>query len=53
MCPRIFPPRPFSWSAASIAPGSDLLLTHVGINPTRIGVLNILGLMGADITLEE
>jgi 3-phosphoshikimate 1-carboxyvinyltransferase len=37
--------------AASIAPGSDLLLTHVGINPTRIGVLNILRLMGADITL--
>ena len=28
--------------AASIAPGSDLLLTHVGINPTRIGVINIL-----------
>ena len=37
--------------AASIAPGSDLLLTHVGINPTRTGVLNILRLMGADITL--
>jgi 3-phosphoshikimate 1-carboxyvinyltransferase len=39
--------------AASIAPGSDLLLTHVGINPTRIGVLNILGLMGADIQLRN
>ena len=39
--------------AASIAPGSDLLLTHVGINPTRIGVLNILKLMGADITLKH
>ncbi len=36
---------------ASIAPGSDLTLTHVGINPTRIGVINILRLMGADITL--
>ena len=36
---------------ASIAPDSDLLLTHVGINPTRVGVLNILRLMGADITL--
>ena len=32
-------------------PGSDLLLTHVGINPTRIGVINILNLMGADISL--
>ena len=39
--------------AASIAPGSDLLLTHVGINPTRIGVLNILALMGADISLHH
>ena len=39
--------------AASIAPGSDLLLTHVGINPTRTGVLNILQLMGADISLRN
>ncbi|GAB3287655.1 3-phosphoshikimate 1-carboxyvinyltransferase [Parahaliea aestuarii] len=39
--------------AASIAPGSDLLLTHVGINPTRIGVINILTLMGADIQLKH
>ena len=37
--------------AASLVPGSDLLLTHVGINPTRIGVINILNLMGADISL--
>ncbi|MCB1824625.1 MAG: 3-phosphoshikimate 1-carboxyvinyltransferase [Candidatus Competibacteraceae bacterium] len=34
---------------ASIAPGSDLLLEHVGVNPTRTGVLDILRLMGADI----
>lgn len=39
--------------AASIAPGSDLLLTHVGINPTRTGVLKILSLMGADIELKN
>lgn len=38
---------------ASIAPGSDVLLTHVGINPTRIGVITILQLMGADITLHN
>ncbi|WP_333844632.1 3-phosphoshikimate 1-carboxyvinyltransferase [Pelomicrobium sp.] len=37
--------------AGSIAPGSDLTLTHVGINPSRIGVLEILKRMGADITL--
>jgi len=36
---------------AAIAPGSDITLTHVGINPTRIGVINILRLMGADIEL--
>lgn len=34
---------------ASIAPGSDLLLKHVGINPTRTGVISILRLMGANI----
>lgn len=39
--------------AASIAEGSDLLLEHVGINPTRTGVIDILRLMGADITLEN
>jgi 3-phosphoshikimate 1-carboxyvinyltransferase len=37
--------------AASIASESDLLLTHVGINPTRIGVITILREMGADIEL--
>jgi len=35
--------------AASIAEGSDLILEHVGINPTRDGVISILRLMGADI----
>ncbi|NOT12668.1 MAG: bifunctional prephenate dehydrogenase/3-phosphoshikimate 1-carboxyvinyltransferase [Methylococcaceae bacterium] len=34
---------------ASIAPGSDLLLKHVGINPTRTGIIDILRLMGASI----
>ncbi len=38
---------------ASIAEGSDILLQHVGINPTRIGVINILQAMGADISLEN
>ncbi len=36
---------------ASIAEGSELTLKHVGINPTRMGIINILNLMGADITL--
>ena len=34
---------------ASIAPGSDLVLEHVGLNPTRTGCLDILRRMGADI----
>ncbi|MCC1495725.1 bifunctional prephenate dehydrogenase/3-phosphoshikimate 1-carboxyvinyltransferase [Alcanivorax sp. 1008] len=38
---------------ASIAEGSELLLRHVGINPTRTGIIDILKLMGADITLEN
>jgi 3-phosphoshikimate 1-carboxyvinyltransferase len=38
---------------ASIAEGSDLLLRHVGINPTRTGVINILLAMGADISIEN
>ena len=35
--------------AAAITPGADLSLLHVGVNPTRIGVINILLAMGADI----
>ena len=37
---------------ASIASGSDLLVRHVGMNPTRTGVIDILRLMGADISVE-
>ena len=37
--------------AASIAKDSELTLTHVGINPTRRGIIDILELMGADISL--
>jgi 3-phosphoshikimate 1-carboxyvinyltransferase len=39
--------------AASIAPGSDLVLECVGVNPTRTGVIDILRAMGADIELER
>lgn len=35
--------------AASIAPNSDLTLEHVGINPTRVGVINILKAMGGNL----
>lgn len=43
----------FFMVAASIADGSELLLEHVGINPTRTGIIDILKLMGADIALEN
>jgi len=36
---------------ASIAPGSDLTLEHVGVNPTRDGIIRILRAMGADIDI--
>ncbi|HEB54798.1 MAG TPA: 3-phosphoshikimate 1-carboxyvinyltransferase [Gammaproteobacteria bacterium] len=43
----------FFMVGASIAEGADITLKHVGINPTRIGVLNILRLMGANIELKN
>ncbi len=43
----------FFMVGASIAEGSDITLQHVGINPTRIGVINILQQMGANITLHN
>jgi 3-phosphoshikimate 1-carboxyvinyltransferase len=39
--------------AASIVPGSELLLESVGVNPLRDGIVRALRLMGADITLEN
>lgn len=39
--------------AASIVPGSDILLRDVGFNETRIGIINILRIMGANITIEQ
>ena len=43
----------FFMVAASIAPGSDVVLEHVGVNPTRTGVLSVLSLMGADIEVSN
>ena len=36
--------------AASIVPGSDLVVRNVGLDPTRSGLIAALRLMGADIT---
>jgi len=41
----------FFMVGASIAKGSRLLIKNVGINPTRTGVIEILKLMGANISL--
>jgi len=41
----------FFMVGAAISPGSDVLLRHVGINPTRTGVIEILREMGADIEI--
>lgn len=43
----------FFMVAASITPGSDLTLEHVGLNPTRVGVVNILRAMGGDISISN
>lgn len=37
--------------AGAIVPNSDLTILNVGVNPTRTGVLEALGMMGADIQL--
>jgi len=41
----------FYMVGGSIAKDSDITLLHVGINPTRTGVIDILKLMGANIEL--
>jgi len=43
----------FFMVAASIGRDSEIILQHVGVNPTRTGVIDILRLMGADITLSK
>ncbi len=39
--------------AGSIVPHAELLITNVGINPTRTGILEALDLMGANIVAEN
>jgi 3-phosphoshikimate 1-carboxyvinyltransferase len=38
--------------AATIVPGSDLVLEDVSLNPTRLGFVEVLRRMGADLTIE-
>ena len=48
-CRRTSPRRRSSWSPAVWRPRSALVLSNVGVNPTRTGLLELLQRMGADI----
>ncbi len=43
----------FYMVAAAIADDSEVVIQHVGINPTRTGIIDILKLMNADISIEN
>jgi len=43
----------FFMVGACISPGSQIYLRHVGVNPTRTGIINILRKMGASIEYEN
>jgi len=49
--PGDFSSAAFFLVAASVVPGSDLLLRNVGLNPRRTGLLDTLREMGADIAV--
>lgn len=51
--PGDFSSAAFFIVAATLVPGSDLLLENVGINPGRIGLLTVLNEMGADIEITD
>lgn len=51
--PSDFSSAAFFLVAATLVPGSDLLLLGVGMNPRRTGLLAALRLMGADIREEN
>ena len=51
--PGDFSSAAFYIVAATICPGADIVLPNVGVNPTRIGLMHILKLMGANIELNH
>jgi 3-phosphoshikimate 1-carboxyvinyltransferase len=50
--PGDFSSAAFLLVAALLVPGSEVTVEHVGLNPTRIGLLKALERMGADIRVE-
>jgi len=51
--PGDFSAAAFFIVAATVAPGSELRITNVGVNPTRTGLIDALHSMGADIEFEN
>jgi 3-phosphoshikimate 1-carboxyvinyltransferase len=51
--PADFSSAAFFIVAATLVPGSELVLRRVGVNPRRTGLLHVLRAMGADITEEN
>ncbi|MCS7235069.1 MAG: 3-phosphoshikimate 1-carboxyvinyltransferase [Armatimonadetes bacterium] len=51
--PGDFSSAAFFLVAAAAQPGAELVAEHVGLNPTRTGLLGVLREMGADIRVEE
>ena len=49
--PGDFSAAAFFLVGASIVSGSDLTIRHVGINPTRTGLIDVMQSMGADIQI--
>jgi len=43
----------FPLVAAILAPGSEIVLTGINVNPTRTGLLDVLAAMGAEVVLEN
>jgi 3-phosphoshikimate 1-carboxyvinyltransferase len=51
--PGDFSSAAFFLTGALLVPGSEVLVTNAGLNPTRTGLLRVLERMGADIEVHE
>ena len=51
--PGDFSSAAFFAAAATVVPGSEVVLRGVGINPTRTGLLRVMERMGADIEVSD
>ncbi len=51
--PGDFSAAAFFLAAATIVPGSDIMIVNVGMNPTRTGLLDVMRMMGANIEVVD